>query len=75
MEYIADIQTLRNMLLVLINVGVIYRVIVCAIKAAASYDENGIYFKRIKSALIFGVMANLIVVFKDVILSYFPGAF
>jgi len=74
MDYLGDIQTLRNMLLVLINVGVILRVIYCAIIAASSYEEKDIYFKRIKNAIIFGIMANLLIIFKDVILSYYPGA-
>jgi len=73
MDYLGDIQTLRNMLLVLINGGVILRLVYCAIYASASYDEKEIYFKRINNALVFGVMANLLIVFKDVILSYFPG--
>ena len=74
MDYLGDIQTLRNMLLVLINGGVILRLVYCAIYASASYDEKEIYFKRINNALVFGVMANLLIVFKDVIMSYFPGA-
>ena len=74
MDYLGDIQTLRNMLLVLINGGVVLRLVYCAIYASASYDEKEIYFKRINNALVFGVMANLLIVFKDVILSYFPGA-
>ena len=73
MDYLGDIQTLRNMLLVLINGGVILRLVYCAIYASASYDEKEIYFKRINNALVFGVMANLLIVFKDVIMSYFPG--
>jgi len=73
MDYLGDIQTLRNMLLVLINGGVVLRLVYCAIYASASYDEKEIYFKRINNALVFGVMANLLIVFKDVILSYFPG--
>jgi len=74
MDYLGDIQTLRNMLLVLINGGVVLRLVYCAIYASASYDEKEIYFKRINNALVFGVMANLLIVFKDVIMSYFPGA-
>ena len=73
MDYLGDIQTLRNMLLVLINGGVVLRLVYCAIYASASYDEKEIYFKRINNALVFGVMANLLIVFKDVIMSYFPG--
>ncbi len=61
------------MLLVLINVGCIFRVGQCALHASVSYEEKDIYFKRIKYAIVFTIMANLIIAFKDLLLTYYPG--
>lgn len=72
-EYLTDILTLRTMLLVLINVGCVFRVAYCAICASASYEEKEMYFKRMKYAIIFGIMANLLIAFKDVFFTYYPG--
>ncbi len=55
----------------IIPAGVILRVIYCFIKMMYSEDEVGVYKKRIVSVIIFGIVAELIFVIKDVIWQYF----
>lgn len=57
----------------IIPVGVILRVIMCLIKMMYSEDEVSIYKKRIKSVILFGIVAELILSIKDLILYYFKG--
>ncbi|MCX8075239.1 MAG: mercury transporter [Clostridia bacterium] len=55
----------------IIPTGVILRVIYCFIKMMYSEDEVGVYKKRIVSIIIFGIVAELIFVIKDIIILYF----
>lgn len=57
----------------IIPAGVILRVIMCLIKMMYSEDEVSIYKKRIKSVILFGIVAELILSIKDLILYYFKG--
>lgn len=73
MDYINDLMGLRTGLLILINAGAILRVIVCFIQASGNFDDRGAYLKRAKHAIIFAVIANVIITLKDLITTYFPG--
>ncbi|KNZ42455.1 hypothetical protein AKG39_06460 [Acetobacterium bakii] len=58
------------MLLMGINAGVIFRVVFCITHMIHSPDERGVYMRRIRNILIFCIMANTIIPFREVILSY-----
>lgn len=55
----------------IIPAGVTLRVIYCFIKMMYSEDEVVIYKKRIVSIIIFGIIAELIIVIKDILSQYF----
>lgn len=55
----------------IIPAGVTLRVIYCFIKMMYSEDEVVVYKKRIVSIIIFGIVAELIFVIKDIIMLHF----
>lgn len=55
----------------IIPAGVTLRVIYCFIKMMYSEDEVVVYKKRIVSIIIFGIVAEMIFVIKDIIMLYF----
>ena len=55
----------------IIPAGVTLRVIYCFVKMMYSEDEVMIYKKRIVSIIIFGIVAELIFVIKDLIFWYY----
>jgi len=56
---------------VIIPSGVVLRVIYCLIKMMYSEDEIGVYKKRIVNVIVFGIIAELVFVIKDLINWYF----
>lgn len=56
---------------VIIPLGVTFRVIYCLIKMMYSEDEFQMYKKRMINIIIFGVLAEVLFVIKDVIIRYF----
>lgn len=73
MDYINDLMGLKTGLLILINTGVVVRVIACVIQASGNFDDRTTYLKRAKNALIFMAIANSLIAIKDLLTSYFPG--
>lgn len=73
MEYINDLMGLKTGLIIMINAGVVVRVIACVIQASGNFDDRTTYFKRAKNALIFAAIANSLIAIKDLITSFFPG--
>lgn len=71
MDYINDLMGLKAGLLILINAGVVVRVIACVIQASGNFDDRPTYLKRAKNALIFAAIANSLIAVKDLITSYF----
>lgn len=69
-DYFSDLNNIYNLLLILINAGVIFRIVYCYTHMIHSPDERGVYMRRIKHALIFCIMANTLIPFRDVILVY-----
>lgn len=56
---------------ILIPTGVTFRVIFCLIKMMYSEDEVQVYKKRMITVIVFGLVAELMFVIKDVILWYY----
>jgi len=73
MNYLNDLMGLKTGLLILINAGVVVRVIACVIQASGNFDDRTTYFKRAKNAIVFAAVANSLIAIKDLITSYFPG--
>ncbi|MGD9475726.1 MAG: mercury transporter [Eubacteriaceae bacterium] len=71
MEFLTDLKSLRTGVLILINAGLIVRVIVCFIQASGNMDEKPVYMKRAKNAVIFAAIANCLVSLKELFGSYF----
>jgi len=65
------INELINALKLLIGVGVGTRVIFCLIKMMYSEDEKSHYKRKIINIIIFGVIAEVSLVIKDVIMFYY----
>lgn len=66
------IDNLINVLRVaIIPSGVVLRVIYCLIKIMYSEDEMIVYKKRIINVIVFGILAELIFVIKDMINWYY----
>ena len=55
----------------LIMAGVIFRVVFCAIKIMMADEEAAQYKRRMKNAVIFGVLAVLAFSLKNLMLTYF----
>ncbi|WP_041668473.1 hypothetical protein [Acetobacterium woodii] len=64
-----ELETLKYMLLGLINGGAIFRVGYCFFQMIHE-NEREVYIKRIRNVFVFMVMANALFVFKDTILHY-----
>lgn len=71
MDFLNDLMGLRTGLLILINAGVIARVIICFIQSSGNMDEKAVYMKRAKNAIIFAAIANCLVSLKELFISYF----
>lgn len=56
---------------ILIPTGVTFRVIFCLIKMMYSEDEVQVYKKRMITVIVFGLVAELMFVIKDVIIWYY----
>lgn len=69
-DYFADLNNIYGLLLTLINVGVIFRVVYCITHMIHSPDEKGVYIRRMKHIIIFGIIANTLIPFREVILAY-----
>lgn len=65
------INGLINALKLLIGIGVGMRVIFCLIKMMYSEDEKNHYKRKMINIIIFGVIAEVSLVIKDVIMYYF----
>lgn len=64
-----ELETLKFMLLALINVGSALRVSYCFLQMIHE-NEREVYIKRIRNVFVFMIMANAIISFKDIILLY-----
>lgn len=67
------INELINVLKVLIALGVTMRVIFCLIKMMYSEDEKSAYKRKMINIIVFGVIAELCLVIKDVVMFYYRG--
>lgn len=67
------INELINVLKILIALGVTMRVIFCLIKMMYSEDDRNTYKRKMINIIIFGVIAELCLVIKDVIMFYYQG--
>lgn len=65
------INELINVLKILIALGVTMRVIFCLIKMMYSEDERNVYKRKMINIVVFGVIAELCLVIKDVIMFYY----
>lgn len=65
------VDGISNVLIALIRVGAVFRVIVCCIKIMVSEEDNAKYKNRLKSAIVFYVVAELVWVIKGLILNYY----
>jgi hypothetical protein len=59
------------LLQVLIRAGIVFRVVFCLVKLMLADEENSQYKKRIRNALVFAVIAELIFSVKNLIIGYF----
>ena len=68
-------DTLNQIILALkvavIPAGVLFRVVYCFIKMVYDEEASASYKKKIKNTIIFGIMAELCFVIKDLIVSYY----
>lgn len=64
-----ELETLKFMLLALINGGAIFRIGYCFFQMIHE-NEREVYIKRIRNVFVFMVMANGLISFKDIILLY-----
>ena len=67
------INELINALKVLIALGVTMRVLFCLIKMMYSEEDRNSYKRKMINIIIFGVIAELCLVIKDVIMVYYKG--
>lgn len=67
------INELINALKVLIALGVTMRVLFCLIKMMYSEEDRNSYKRKMINIIIFGVIAELCLVIKDVIMFYYRG--
>jgi len=65
------INVLINVLKILIALGVTMRVVFCLIKMMYSEDDRNAYKRKMINIIIFGVIAELCLVIKDVIMFYY----
>ena len=67
------INELINALKILIALGVTMRVVFCLIKMMCSEDERNTYKRKMINVIIFGVIAELCLVIRDVVMFYYQG--
>lgn len=65
------INEISNYLIILLRVGLGFRAVYCCIMLMSAEDEQGMYKKRLKNALIILVINELVWVIKDLILAYY----
>lgn len=65
------INELINVLKIIIGLGVTTRVIFCLIKMMYSEDAQATYKRKMINAVIFGIIAELSLVIKDVVMFYY----
>jgi hypothetical protein len=65
------VDEISNILINLIRFGAIFRIIVCCIKITVSEEDSTKFKKRIKSVIIFYIIAELIWTIKALIISYY----
>lgn len=56
---------------VIIPLGVTFRIIYCLTKMIYDEEAQGVYKKKIKNILVFGIIAELLFVIKDLLSGYF----
>lgn len=66
------IQGLMTLLLILVPVGAGIRIALC-FNYASLEEDSGPYKKKARNALIFAVLAELVVGIIDLVVSYFGG--
>ncbi|OFV71509.1 hypothetical protein [Acetobacterium wieringae] len=69
-DYFMDLNNIYTLLLYLINAGVVFRLGYCITHMIHSPDEKGVYIRRIRHVLIFCVIVNTLIPFRDLILAY-----
>jgi hypothetical protein len=69
-DYFLDLNNIYTTLLILINVGVVFRIVYCITHMIHSPDERGVYIRRIRHVIVFCIIANTLIPFREVILSY-----
>jgi len=67
------VNEISNVLICLLRVGCVFRVVFCLIRSSISEEDAGMYKKRMKSAIIFYILAELVWVVKDLILDYYTN--
>lgn len=65
------LKEMTEAFIMLIRVGVLFRIIYCLIKMGASEEESMMFKKRAKNALLFYILAESIWQIKDLIISYY----
>ena len=65
------INGLIDALKILIGLGVTARVIFCLIKMMYSEEEKSSYKRKMINTIVFGVIAELCLVIKDVVMFYY----
>lgn len=73
MNTVYEIITLLRV--VIIPIGVTFRVIYCLIKMMYDEEAVGSYKKKIKNTIIFGIIAELTFVIKDLIINYYSNSY
>ena len=68
MQYVDDIS---NVVLILIRIGVVFRVSYCLLRLMTTEDEAAQFRKRFRNAVAFAVVAELVFVLKGLIIGYF----
>ena len=66
-----SVDSISLMLLNLIAAGVVLRVIFCSIKIMTTDDETAQYKRRMRNAVIFGIISVLAFSLKNLMLRYF----
>jgi len=65
------IDNISAALIILIRAGVVFRVAFCFFRMITVEDEAPQYKKRLKNVLFFYVLAELVFVIKNVVLTYY----
>jgi hypothetical protein len=64
-----ELEVLKYSLLALINGGAIFRVAYTLMQKSHD-DDSKLYNKRIRNVIVFTIMANIILIIRDMIQSY-----